>query len=82
MKPVRLMARYDNYDHDTTTPDNTVTRYIYGVSYDVSKNVTLLLDNERTVAYAYKTAKIKTGGYTNAAVLDQNLLKVDVLVKF
>ena len=76
-KPIRVMGRYDHYDHDTDSPNNTDTRYIYGVSYDLNKYVTFLLDNERTVGKAYK------GGYASpTSVKDQNLLKVDVLVKF
>ena len=75
-KPIRLMGRYDHFDHDTQTANNTDTRYIYGVSYDLNKNVTFLLDDERTVGGGNKD------GYTNTKVKDQNLLKVDVLVKF
>lgn len=75
-RPIRIMGRYDHFDHNTDTPNNTDTRYIYGVSYDINKNVTFLLDGERTVGGGNKD------GYTSKKVVDQNLLKVDVLVKF
>ena len=82
-KRINVAARYTyrfhkyDYDHDLDSPDNTVARYIYGVSYDLNKYVTFLLDGERTVGKAYR------GGYAAAtSVKDQNLLKLDVLVKF
>jgi len=81
MEPVRLMCRYDNFDHDTDSPNNTVNRYIYGVSYDLNKYVTFLVDGERTVARDYKTATTRGGGYTSS-YKDENFAKVDVLVKF
>jgi len=75
-EPVRLMARWDHFDHDLDSPDNTFNRYIYGVSYDINKYVTILLDGERTTTYSYK------GGYNKAAYPDENLFKADVLVSF
>jgi len=75
-EPLRLMARWDHFDHDVDSPNNTVNRYIYGISYDIGKYVTVLLDGERTVAKAYR------GGYTKAGFPDENLAKVDVLLKF
>jgi hypothetical protein len=74
-EPIRLMARWDHMDHDMDSPNNTVNRYIYGVSYDIGKYVTILLDGERTVAKAYR------GGYAKSYP-DENLAKADVLIKF
>ena len=75
-KPIRIMGRYDSFDHDVHTAHNTDTRYIYGISYDYTKYVTFLLDNERTIGGGNKE------GYTSKAPADQNLLKADVLVRF
>jgi len=76
MEELRLMARWDHFDHDLDSPANTVNRYIYGVSYDLNKYVTFLVDNERTVAKSFR------GGYTKAEYPDENLFKVDVLLKY
>jgi hypothetical protein len=75
--PIRVMGRWDHFDHDLDAPNNTVNRYVAGVSYDFGKYVTVLLNWERTVAKAYK------GGFASATSYpDQNLAKLDVQVGF
>ena len=48
LKPLRILGRYDQFRHDVDVSGTTVNRYIYGVSYDVSKNVMFVLDDDRT----------------------------------
>ncbi|MGA2193613.1 MAG: hypothetical protein ABSG42_09600 [Nitrospirota bacterium] len=94
LKPLRILGRYDNFNHDedpiaattvsTATLRNAensdiITRYIYGVSYDVNKYVMFVLDNERT--------ETKLGSFLNPItgskpVPNQNLVKVDLQVVF
>jgi hypothetical protein len=42
--PVAILARVDLFDPDTDTADDRTTRVIGGVSYDLSRNLRLLLD--------------------------------------
>jgi len=73
LRPLRLMARFDDFDHDTDTPGNTVRRYIYGVSWDAGRYATFLLSGERTVR--------GKGGFRKT-IPDENLLKMDLLLTF
>ncbi len=50
LKPLRILGRYDRFDHDDDVAYSTIHRWYYGVSYDVSKNVMFVLDDERTIA--------------------------------
>ena len=69
LKPLRILGRYDRFDHDDDVANSTVHRWYYGVSYDISKNVMFVLDNERTIA-DQNVNKAKAG--------NENLLKADV----
>ncbi|MGA2193572.1 MAG: hypothetical protein ABSG42_09395, partial [Nitrospirota bacterium] len=94
LKPLRILGRYDKFNHDedpiaaTTVAtaalrnsenSDIVTRYIYGVSYDVNKYVMFVLDNERTETKYSSFLNPVTGG---KAVPNQNLVKVDLQVAF
>jgi hypothetical protein len=72
-KPIRILGRYDQFRHDDHAPDTTVNQWIYGVSYDVSKNVMFVLDNDRTTT---GTALKAIGQH------DNNFAKVDLQVSF
>ena len=73
LKPLRILGRFDKFRHDDHAPDTTTTRWIYGVSYDVSKNVMFVLNNDRTMYEKALQAKGKK---------DNNLLKVDMQLSF
>lgn len=73
LKPLRVMGRYDQFRHDDHVAGTTVNRWIYGVSYDVNKNVMFVVDNDRTITGAALKAK---------GDLDNNLMKVDMQVQF
>jgi hypothetical protein len=73
LKPLRIMGRYDKFRHDDHTPDTTATRWIYGVSYDVSKNVMFVVNNDRTITGTALKGK---------GDLDNNLVKADVQLSF
>jgi hypothetical protein len=69
LKPLRILGRFDKFDHNDDTADSTVHRWYYGVSYDLNKNVMFVLDNARTVT----DKNLKAASYKN-----ENLLKADV----
>ena len=71
LKPVRILGRFDRFDHDDDTDHSTAHRWYYGVSYDVNKNVMFVLDDERTIAD--HNLQVATTKYLN-----ENLMKVDV----
>jgi len=75
LKPLRLMGRYDYFDHDHDSSNNSVNRYIYGISYDLGKYVTFLVNNEHTTA----DKGLKAGATKEQ---NENLLKVDVQWKY
>ncbi|MHB8174081.1 MAG: hypothetical protein ACYDFU_06435, partial [Nitrospirota bacterium] len=51
-KPIRIIGRFDQFRHDEHAAHTTDTRWIYGVAYDVNKNVMFVLNNDRTVTGA------------------------------
>ena len=73
LKPVRILGRYDKFDHNDDTTDSTLNRWYYGVSYDVSKNVMFVLDDETTTLDNHLIA---------AGLKKENLMKVDVQWQF
>ncbi len=73
MQPLRILGRYDKFDHDDDVAFSSIHRWYYGVSYDVSKNVMFVVDNERTIADQH-IASAKAG--------NENLLKADVQWQF
>ena len=77
-KPIRILGRFDQFDHNTddTTNQSTATRWIYGLSYDLGKSVMFVLNNERTLT----GNNLRHG--QGSKELDENLLKVDVQWKF
>jgi len=72
-KPVRILGRFDQFNHNEDASDTTVNRFIYGVSYDIGKNVMFVVDNERT-----QTDNVLRG----KKYFDENLLKADVQWNF
>ncbi len=72
-KPIRILGRFDKFRHDEDAPNTTVTRWIYGVAYDVNKNVMFVVDNDR----ATTGAALKKAGD-----LDNNFVKADLQVQF
>ncbi len=72
-KPIRVLGRFDKFWHDDHAPNTAATRWIYGVSYDVSKNVMFVLDDDRTITGAALKAK---------GDLNNNLMKADVQLQF
>lgn len=58
--PGGLLARYDMYDTDTTTPNNETTTSVMGLFYDWGKDVTLSLD--LTSSKTGTAAELKTVG--------------------
>ncbi len=72
-KPIRILGRFDKFRHDENAVGTTVTRWIYGVAYDVNKNVMFVVDNDRAT----------TGGaLKKAGDLDNNFVKADLQVQF
>lgn len=79
LKPLRILGRFDQFDHDEDTTNSSVTRWIYGVSYDLNKYVMFVLNNERTIT----DNRLKSSATAfNKTELDENLMKFDVQVKF
>jgi len=73
LQPVRILGRFDKFDHNDKTTDSTLHRWYYGASYDVSKNVMFVLDDETTDLDNHLIA---------AGLKKENLMKVDVQWSF
>ncbi len=49
-KALRILGRFDQFTHNGDASSTTTTdRWIYGLSYDINRNVMLVLDNERSM---------------------------------
>jgi hypothetical protein len=76
LKPLRALGRYDYFNHDLDQSHSTVHRWYSGLSYDLNKYVMFSVVNERSIFDANLAASGK------GASSNENLLKVDVQVKF
>ncbi len=77
-KPIRLMGRFDQFDHDVDHPDAVDTRWVSGVSYDLGKYITFLVDNERQIP----DKRLRKPLAANNPFKVQNLLEAVVQWKF